>query len=99
MSAGNIWILPPVVVWLWTFVHISIIQMSGGEPVNKKTKMANSLEQLKKLTTIVADSGDFEGKSYSSGSPRVIYRYISSSQTWAWLQIIAQGDLTWLGAK
>lgn len=34
----------------------------SGEPVVKKSKMANSLEQLKKLTTIVADSGDFEGK-------------------------------------
>lgn len=34
----------------------------SGEPEVKKSKMANTLEQLKKLTTIVADSGDFEGK-------------------------------------
>uniref|UniRef100_T1GJA0 Transaldolase n=1 Tax=Megaselia scalaris TaxID=36166 RepID=T1GJA0_MEGSC len=32
----------------------------SGEPEVKKSKMANTLEQLKKLTTIVADSGDFE---------------------------------------
>lgn len=28
---------------------------------NKKVKMSNSLEQLKALTVIVADTGDFEG--------------------------------------
>lgn len=33
----------------------------SGEPQNKKSKMANSLEQLKTFTTIVADTGDFEG--------------------------------------
>ena len=36
--------------------------MSSAEPQTKKTKMASSLEQLKQLTTIVADTGDFEGK-------------------------------------
>jgi len=30
------------------------------EPQNKKTKVVSSLEQLKQLTTIVADTGDFE---------------------------------------
>jgi transaldolase len=32
----------------------------SGEPDTKKSKMANSLEQLKAFTTIVADTGDFE---------------------------------------
>lgn len=36
-----------------------------SEPQSKKTKMQNSLEQLKTLTTVVADTGDFEAmKSY-----------------------------------
>ncbi|XP_052860430.1 probable transaldolase [Anopheles cruzii] len=34
--------------------------MSSAEPQTKKTKMASSLEQLKQVTTIVADTGDFE---------------------------------------
>lgn len=34
----------------------------SSEPQNKKTKMSSSsLEQLKNFTTIVADTGDFEG--------------------------------------
>lgn len=36
--------------------------MSSSEPQSKKTKMSSSLDQLKTLTTIVADTGDFEGK-------------------------------------
>jgi len=32
----------------------------SAEPQNKKTKVVSSLEQLKQLTTIVADTGDFE---------------------------------------
>lgn len=36
--------------------------MSRAEPQTKKSKMASSLEQLKQLTTIVADTGDFEGR-------------------------------------
>ncbi|KAL3266103.1 hypothetical protein HHI36_010289 [Cryptolaemus montrouzieri] len=31
-----------------------------SEPSNKKVKMSNSLEQLKTITTVVADTGDFE---------------------------------------
>ncbi|KAJ8983910.1 hypothetical protein NQ317_006714 [Molorchus minor] len=31
-----------------------------SEPQSKKSKMSNSLEQLKALTTVVADTGDFE---------------------------------------
>lgn len=37
----------------------------SDEPQTKKTKMTNattSLDQLKALTTIVADTGDFEGE-------------------------------------
>ncbi|KAL1400142.1 hypothetical protein pipiens_007677, partial [Culex pipiens pipiens] len=34
--------------------------MSSAEPQSKKSKMVSSLEQLKQLTTIVADTGDFE---------------------------------------
>lgn len=33
-----------------------------SEPQCKKTKMANCLEQLKALTVVVADTGDFEGE-------------------------------------
>lgn len=40
--------------------------MSSDEPQTKKSKMSaaatTSLEQLKALTTIVADTGDFEGE-------------------------------------
>lgn len=36
--------------------------MSSAEPQSKKSKMVSSLEQLKQLTTIVADTGDFEGR-------------------------------------
>lgn len=32
-----------------------------NEPDTKKPKMSSSLVQLKKLTTVVADTGDFEG--------------------------------------
>lgn len=35
--------------------------MSEAEPANKKTKMSSSLAQLKQYTTVVADTGDFEG--------------------------------------
>lgn len=34
----------------------------SGEPENKKTKSVSVLDQLKQITTIVADTGDFEGK-------------------------------------
>lgn len=37
----------------------------SAEPQSKKTKMT-SLDQLKAFTTIVADTGDFEGKNNSS---------------------------------
>lgn len=33
-----------------------------SEPQTKKTKVVSALDQLKALTTIVADTGDFEGK-------------------------------------
>lgn len=36
-----------------------------SEPQCKKIKMPNSLEQLKSLTTVVADTGDFEGKLFT----------------------------------
>lgn len=32
-----------------------------SEPQVKKTKTASTLDQLKAMTTIVADTGDFEG--------------------------------------
>lgn len=32
------------------------------EPQCKRSKMPNGLEELKSLTTVVADTGDFEGK-------------------------------------
>lgn len=32
------------------------------EPPSKVIKMSSSLDQLKQLTTVVADTGDFEGK-------------------------------------
>lgn len=34
----------------------------SASPASKKQKMVNSLEQLKALTTVVADTGDFQGK-------------------------------------
>lgn len=34
---------------------------SALEPNTKKTKISSSLDQLRALTTIVADTGDFEG--------------------------------------
>lgn len=74
------------------------------EPVIKKTKMANSLEQLKKLTIIVADSGDFEGEFHfiwrsQSRSPRVIGFISHSSTSYSQekpsaIEKFAQGDLT-----
>lgn len=33
-----------------------------SEHQSKRIKMSNSLEQLKALTTVVADTGDFEGE-------------------------------------
>ena len=33
------------------------------EPQCKRSKMTSSLDQLKSMTTVVADTGDFEGKS------------------------------------
>lgn len=35
-----------------------------SEPQCKRSKMQNGLEQLKALTTVVADTGDFEGKQF-----------------------------------
>lgn len=32
-----------------------------SEPQSKKVKMTSSLTQLKEITTIVADTGDFQG--------------------------------------
>lgn len=33
-----------------------------SEPQVKKSKVVSALDQLKTMTTIVADTGDFEGK-------------------------------------
>lgn len=33
----------------------------SAEPQSKKSKMSTTLDQLKQITTIVADTGDFEG--------------------------------------
>ena len=33
-----------------------------GDPVTKSQKMSSALDQLKHYTTVVADTGDFEGK-------------------------------------
>lgn len=33
-----------------------------SEPQLKKSKVVSALDQLKAMTTIVADTGDFEGK-------------------------------------
>lgn len=40
------------------YIKVSI-RMS--EPQSKKVKMTSSLTQLKEITTIVADTGDFQG--------------------------------------
>lgn len=37
----------------------------SAEPQSKKTKMSSTLDQLKQITTIVADTGDFEGFYFS----------------------------------
>ena len=34
----------------------------SDEPAAKQSKMAGALDQLKQYTTVVADTGDFEGK-------------------------------------
>lgn len=36
----------------------------SGSPAGKKQKMVSSLEQLKTFTTVVADTGDFQGNNY-----------------------------------
>lgn len=46
----------------------------SADSQNKKVKMSNSLEQLKALTVIVADTGDFEGKNFSESMRRQITR-------------------------
>ena len=33
-----------------------------GDPVAKSRRMSSALDQLKQYTTVVADTGDFEGK-------------------------------------
>ena len=33
-----------------------------GDPVAKSRKISSALDQLKQYTTVVADTGDFEGK-------------------------------------
>jgi len=35
--------------------------MMSAEPQKKRSRMGSSLEQLKNYTTVVADTGDFEG--------------------------------------
>jgi len=34
----------------------------SGDPAAKIQKMSSALDQLKQYTTVVADTGDFEGK-------------------------------------
>jgi len=36
--------------------------MSSVEPQKKRSRMGSSLEQLKNYTTVVSDTGDFEGE-------------------------------------
>ena len=43
-----------------------------SEPQCKRSKMSSSLEQLKALTTVVADTGDFEGKPFFLGVSRYL---------------------------
>lgn len=40
-----------------------------SEPQSKKTKTMSSLNQLKDLTTVVADTGDFQGKTRRNSNP------------------------------
>ena len=35
-----------------------------SEPQCKKSKMTSVLDQLKSMTTVVADTGDFQGKDF-----------------------------------
>lgn len=42
-------------------ISIVISLIMSSEPQSKKSKMSSTLDQLKQLTTIVADTGDFEG--------------------------------------
>lgn len=40
-----------------------------SEPQSKRSKMSNCLEQLKAQTVVVADTGDFEGKTFLACHP------------------------------
>lgn len=51
--------------------------MSEGAPSPKKSKMSNSLAHLKALTTVVADTGDFEGMCLSQEMEMSkVYRFV-----------------------
>ncbi|MEQ2211063.1 hypothetical protein XENOCAPTIV_025363, partial [Xenoophorus captivus] len=46
----------------------SALIMSSGSP-DKRRKMESALNQLKKLTVVVADTGDFNGKKRPTSTP------------------------------
>jgi len=39
-----------------------MVDKDCGDPVAKSLKMSSALDQLKQYTTVVADTGDFEGR-------------------------------------
>ena len=47
----------------------------SDEPAAKQSKMASALDQLKQYTTVVADTGDFEGK-YKDPGIELILEYL-----------------------
>ena len=39
-----------------------MVDKGSGDPIAKSRKISSALDQLKQYTTVVADTGDFEGK-------------------------------------
>ena len=48
----------------------------SDEPAAKQSKMASALDQLKQYTTVVADTGDFEGKYKDPGFELILLQFL-----------------------
>lgn len=48
------------------------------EPQVKKTKIVSALDQLKAMTTIVADTGDFEGTLFNRSHHSIVCVFVIS---------------------
>lgn len=74
-SSCSTWYRP--VIWLLIAGNVISPVIMSGEPQLKRSKMS-VLEQLKQYSTVVADTGDFEGKTLALVSQIIYYFFLFS---------------------